>query len=129
MRTVLIADDSKTSVMLVKTTLQRIPDLAFVTVENGAQALDVLANGSVDLLVSDINMPEMDGVELVRAVRRAHDAKSLPIVMITAKSEEAARQEALKLGANACILKPISGRELTAVATRLLSGEDLTAAS
>src|SRR4051794_7940999 len=106
MRTVLIADDSKTSVMLVKTTLQRIPNLEFLTAENGVQALDVLANEQVDLLVTDINMPEMDGVELVRAVRRAHDQKSLPILMITAKGEETARQEGLALGANACILKP-----------------------
>jgi len=73
----------------------------FVFAHNGVEALAQLAaHPNVDLVLSDINMPEMDGVELVRAVRRAHDAKSLPIIMITAKSEEAARQEALKLGAD-----------------------------
>jgi CheY-like chemotaxis protein len=129
MRTVLIADDSKTSQMLVKTTLSRLPEVEILTADNGLEALDVLGKNSVDLLVTDINMPEMDGIELVRAVRKAHDAKNLPIVIITAKGEESARAEGLKLGANACILKPLSGRELTDLATRLLSGESAAASA
>jgi two-component system chemotaxis response regulator CheY len=120
MRTVLITDDSKTSQMLVKTTLQRNPDLEVKTAENGVEALELLTRERVDLLVTDINMPEMDGIELVRAVRRLHDAQALPILIITARGEEAARQEGLALGANACILKPLSGRELTESAQRLL---------
>jgi two-component system chemotaxis response regulator CheY len=121
MRTVLITDDSKTSQMLVKTTLQRIPQLTFLTADNGREALDVLGREHVDLLVTDINMPEMDGIELVRNVRKTHNARSLPILIITAKSEEAARKEGMALGANAYVLKPLSGRELTDLAQRLLS--------
>jgi two-component system chemotaxis response regulator CheY len=121
MRTVLIADDSKTSQMLVKTTLQRIPDLKFLTADNGAEALTVVRNSHVDLLVTDINMPEMDGIALVRAVRETHDQRALPILIITAKGEEAARDQGLALGANGYVLKPLSTRELTELATQLLA--------
>jgi two-component system sensor histidine kinase and response regulator WspE len=120
MRTVLIADDSKTSQMLVKTTLQRIPDLTFLTAENGAEALTVVQNSHIDLLVTDINMPEMDGIALVRAVREMHDQSALPILIITAKGEEQARDQGLALGANGYVLKPLSTRELTDLATQLL---------
>lgn len=120
MRTVLIADDSKTSQMLVKTTLQRISGLQFLTADNGKAALDVLQKSHVDLLVTDINMPEMDGIGLIRAVRAQHDATKLPILIITAKGEEQARDEGMKLGANAYVLKPLSSRELAEHATRLL---------
>jgi CheY-like chemotaxis protein len=118
MRTVLIADDSKTTQMLVKTTLSRIPGLQFRCAENGREALQVLEKEVVDLLVTDINMPELDGIALVREVRRK--TRDLPIVIITAKGEEEARGEGMALGANAYVLKPLSGRELSDVASRLL---------
>jgi len=125
MRTVLITDDSKTTQMLVQTTLQRLRDVQFRTAENGREALSVLAREPVDLLVTDINMPEMDGIALVRAVRKDRPPERLPILIITAKGEEEARGEGMKLGANAYILKPISGRELLATADRLLGGTGL----
>jgi CheY-like chemotaxis protein len=121
MRTVLIADDSKTSQLLVKTTLQRIPDLAFLTAGDGREALSLLQSEHVDLLVTDINMPEMDGIELVRRVREKPDTRALPILIITAKGEESAREKGMTLGANGYILKPLSGRELTSLAMRLLA--------
>jgi len=122
MRKVLIADDSKTSQMLVKTTLQRIPDLEFVTADDGRAAFEVVKKSHVDLIVTDINMPEMDGIELVRAVRAKSDARELPILIITAKGEEQARDQGLALGANAYILKPIAGRDLMDQAVKLLAG-------
>jgi two-component system chemotaxis response regulator CheY len=121
-KTVLVVDDSKTTQMLVKTTLNRIPMLSMMEAGNGREALDLLRKHPVDLLVTDIQMPEMDGIELVREVRRREDLRELPILIITAKGEEAARGEGLRLGANAYILKPISGRELIDTASRLLQG-------
>lgn len=120
MKTILIADDSKTTQMLVRTTLSRMPGLQFVAAENGRQALEVLEGAAVDLLVTDINMPEMDGIELVREVRRRKTSDELPILIMTAKGEDAARGEGMALGANAYILKPLSGRELIDMASKLL---------
>jgi CheY-like chemotaxis protein len=120
MKTILIADDSKTTQMLVRTTLSRMPGLQFMAAENGRQALEVLDGAAVDLLVTDINMPEMDGIELVREVRRRKNSDELPILIMTAKGEDAARGEGMALGANAYILKPLSGRELIDKASKLL---------
>jgi two-component system chemotaxis response regulator CheY len=120
MKTILIADDSKTTQMLVRTTLSRMPGLQFVAAENGRQALEMLDGAAVDLLVTDINMPEMDGIELVREVRRRKSSDELPILIMTAKGEDAARGEGMALGANAYILKPLSGRELIDMASKLL---------
>jgi two-component system chemotaxis response regulator CheY len=120
MKTILIADDSKTTQMLVRTTLSRMPGLQFVAAENGRQALEMLDGAVVDLLVTDINMPEMDGIELVREVRRRKNSDELPILIMTAKGEDAARGEGMALGANAYILKPLSGRELIDKASKLL---------
>jgi two-component system chemotaxis response regulator CheY len=120
MKTILIADDSKTTQMLVRTTLSRIAGVHFVAAENGRQALEMLDGVAVDLLVTDINMPEMDGIELVREVRRRKSSDELPILIMTAKGEDAARGEGMALGANAYILKPLSGRELIDKASKLL---------
>jgi two-component system chemotaxis response regulator CheY len=111
-KTVLVADDSKTTQMLVRTTLQRLPNLRFLFANDGLQALDVLSREAVDLLVTDINMPEMDGIELVSKVRAI--SASLPIVIITAKEETRARERGMALGANSYVLKPLNGRELIA---------------
>ncbi len=120
MKTVLIADDSKTTQLLVKTTLQRIPELEFLSANNGKEALELIDQRSVDLLVTDINMPEMDGVTLVREVRKKRSPRDLPILIITAKGEVEARTEGMANGANAYILKPLSGRDLLQHAARLL---------
>jgi two-component system chemotaxis response regulator CheY len=126
MKTVLIADDSQTTQMLVRTTLQRLPQVQFRQAQNGRLALSMLEKENVDLLVTDINMPEMDGIELVREVRKRQALQQMPILIITAKGEEQARSEGMALGANAYILKPLSSRELVETASRLLEG---TAAS
>lgn len=120
MPTILIVDDSKTTQMLVMNALARIRDVRMLTAGNGQEALDVVAKNDIDLLVTDINMPEMDGIALIREVRKLREAARLPILIITAKAETQARDEGLALGANAYILKPISWHELTSSAERLL---------
>ena len=121
MPTVLIVDDSKTTQMLVMNALARIRDVKMLTAANGREALDVVAKSELDLIVTDINMPEMDGIALVREVRKVRDAERLPILIITAKAEQQAREEGLQLGANAYVLKPLSWHELTSSAEKLLA--------
>jgi len=121
MPNVLIVDDSKTTQMLVMNALGRIRNIRILTAANGREALDVVAKNELDLMVTDINMPEMDGIELIREVRKLRDAARLPILIITAKAENQARDEGLKLGANAYVLKPLSWHELTSSAEKLLT--------
>lgn len=120
MPTVLIVDDSKTTQMLVMNALARIRDIRMLTALNGREALDVVGRTELDLLVTDVNMPEMDGIELIREVRKIRDAARLPILIITAKAENQAREDGLRLGANAYVLKPLSWPELTSTAEKLL---------
>src|SRR5690349_14039748 len=110
MATVLITDDSKTTQMLVMRALHQIAGLTFLTAENGVQALKVLAASTIDLLITDVNMPEMDGIALVREVRKTKSRDELPILIITAKAEASAKEEGLAMGANSYILKPLSGQ-------------------
>jgi two-component system chemotaxis response regulator CheY len=121
MPTVLIVDDSKTTQMLVMNALGRIRDVRLLTAANGREALEVVAKNELDLVVTDINMPEMDGIALIREVRKLRDAERLPILIITAKAENQARDEGLALGANAYVLKPLSWHELTGAAEKLLA--------
>jgi len=119
MRTLLIADDSKTSQMLVQGALARMPDVEILTVGDGEAALELIRSRPVSLLITDINMPRLDGVGLVRAVRLIKPVEELPIVMITAKGDALAA-EGLKLGANVLITKPISRAELVSAVEKLL---------
>jgi len=128
MKTVLIVDDSRTTQLLVRTTLQRLPDTRFISADNGQQALELLGRETVDLIVTDIDMPVMDGVSLVREARKLRTQAQLPILMITAKGEEQARDKGLASGANGYLLKPLSGRDLLSHAARLLqTGEGVVA--
>jgi two-component system, chemotaxis family, chemotaxis protein CheY len=121
-KTVLIVDDSKTMQALLKTTLNRIPMLQIKEACNGREALEVLGREPVDLLVTDINMPEMDGLKLVEEVRSRKTLSDLPILVITTSAADAARGAGLQ-AANARVLQPVSGQEIVAVATQLLDAK------
>ena len=118
MPTLLIADDSKTSQMLLSGVLRRLPGFEVLAVDDGQAALAVIQERPVALLVTDIHMPGLDGVDLVREARR-HSPR-LPIVMVTARGDERAAV-GLQLGADALITKPVSRQELAGVVERLLA--------
>jgi two-component system chemotaxis response regulator CheY len=79
-----------------------------VEASNGAEALGALRNGPVDLVLCDINMPVMDGLEFVRQSRSVESAKGVPIVMITTEGSESHVVEALSNGARGYIRKPFT---------------------
>ncbi len=102
--------------------LKRIPNIHIQEAENGVEALAKLQENSFDLVVTDINMPVMDGLKLISAMRSNDDLKDLPIIIITTKGQEEDRKRGLELGADAYIAKPINSINLIDVTTRLLSG-------
>jgi two-component system chemotaxis response regulator CheY len=104
----LVVDDSKTIRMLLKEQLQ---GLGFEVTEavDGRQALNRLKNMSpVDLVLVDWNMPEMDGLSFVRAVRAEADYSMLPMMMVTTNAELSQVSKALDAGANEYIMKPFT---------------------
>lgn len=88
--------------------------------ENGAQALEAVAEREFDLCITDINMPVMDGTSFVRTLRRAGPQAALPVLMITVQSGDEDRAQALQAGANAFLAKPVARERLAAYARLML---------
>ena len=100
--------------------LARIPDLEAIEADNGVDALRKLASSRFDIIVTDINMPIMDGLKLLTRVRRDPDHKETPVIVITTDSAYEDRTRALRLGANAYITKPIQAPEVINTVRTLL---------
>ena len=107
---ILVVDDELEIVKLVRAYLERA-GFAVVTASEGSQALAVFRHERPNLVVLDLNLPGMDGLDVCRALRRDSD---VPIIMLTARIEETDRLIGLELGADDYILKPFSPREVVA---------------
>ena len=118
-KTILVVDDSATMRQLLALTLKKLKGCEVVEAINGKEAVDKLSSRPFDLLIADLKMPEMDGLELVSHIRDVLKL-SLPIVIVTTKGEEDDRDRGLKGGANAYLTKPISGTALLQLVERLL---------
>ena len=118
----LIVDDSPTVRKLLAFHLKRIPNVSIQQAEHGVDALAKLEETAYDLLVVDINMPVLDGLKLVSAVRSNERTKDIPIVIATTRGQDVDRKKAMDLGADAYIVKPVNGTNLIDITTRLLAG-------
>ena len=108
----LVVEDSPTMRQLIVFALSRVRNLRVVEAEDGVDGLKKLSQQKFDILVTDINMPMMDGLKLVSMVRRDEVHKNIPIVIITTEGAHEDRQRALSLGANAYITKPIQAPQV-----------------
>ena len=116
----LVADDSLTTRMLLKTILEAA-DYEIVTAVDGQQAFDILPQQALDLVVSDVDMPRLDGFELTAAIRMAKPFAQLPVVLVTARETDADKARGLEVGANAYVTKgAFDQRTLLEVIARLI---------
>ncbi len=120
-KTILTADDSASIRQMIVFTLKRA-DYEVIEAVNGRDALQKLGDNDVAMVITDLDMPEMNGFELIRKIRLRQKYKSLPIVIMTTESSAAAKQTAKSAGATAWITKPFTPSQLIVVADRLLSG-------
>jgi two-component system chemotaxis response regulator CheY len=121
-KTILIVDDSATMLMSLKSALA-LGGFQVETAGNGQQALDKLKAGlKPSLIVTDVNMPVMGGLELIGKVRALPGCRFFPILTLTTESEAAKRDEGRRLGATGWLVKPISGGDLLKVIKQLLPG-------
>jgi two-component system, chemotaxis family, chemotaxis protein CheY len=119
---ILIVDDSVTMLMSLKTTLS-LGGFQVETANNGQLAIDKLNAGlKPHLIVTDINMPVMGGLEMIGKVRALPGCRFFPILTLTTESETAKRNEGRKLGATGWLVKPVSGGDLLKVVKQLLPG-------
>ncbi len=112
MPNILIVDDSKTMRHLLCFTAKRVPGAKIIEATNGADALKKLSTEKIDIMLTDINMPIMDGYELVSHVRKHQLYKDIPIIMITTRGAHEDEQKALTIGANAYLTKPVQAHDL-----------------
>ena len=121
--TCLVVEDSPMMRQLLVFALSRVKNLKVTEADDGVDGLRKLARNKFDLILTDINMPIMDGLKLVKRVRTDAVHKDVPIVVITTESAEEDRQRALSLGANAYITKPIQAPQVIAKVKELLGIE------
>lgn len=116
----LVVEDSPMMRQLLVFALARIRRIAVTEAEDGVDGLRKLAAGKFDLVITDINMPVMDGLKLVRRIRSDERHRDVPIIIITTEGGAEDRQRALALGANAYITKPIQAPQVIAKVKELL---------
>ena len=116
----LVVEDSPTMRQLIVFALSRIKVLKVVEADDGVDALKKLSQQHFDILITDINMPMMDGLKLVSMVRKDEVHKDIPIIIITTEGAQEDRQRALSLGANAYITKPIQAPQVISKVKDLL---------
>lgn len=120
---VLVVDDSPTMRQFIIFALQRLPNLQIDEAGDGVAALKKLSSQKYDLLLTDINMPMMDGLKLVGLVRNDVLYENLPIVIITTEGADVTRERALQTGADEFVTKPLQTARLIEVVRRLLDPE------
>jgi two-component system chemotaxis response regulator CheY len=119
---ILVVDDSATMVMSLKTTLA-MSGFDVETANNGQAALDKLKSGiKPNLILTDINMPVMGGLEMIGKVRALTGFRFIPILTLTTESEASKRDEGKRLGATGWLVKPVNGNDLIKVIKQVLPG-------
>jgi DNA-binding response OmpR family regulator len=111
---VLIVEDEQDIAGLIKHTLERTGSAEAEVVGTGDAALRAVSARPPDLVILDLNLPVLGGLEVCRLLRQRSDARHLPIIMLTARTSESDRVAGLELGADDYVTKPFSLRELTA---------------
>ncbi|MBI3491441.1 MAG: response regulator transcription factor, partial [Acidobacteria bacterium] len=111
---ILIVEDERDVASLIKHAVERGGDVEAEIVASGDTALKAVSERPPDLLVLDLNLPVLDGVEVCRILRSRSDTRHVPIIILTARTTEDDRVSGLELGADDYITKPFSLRELTA---------------
>jgi len=117
---ILVVEDSPTMRQLISFALKRLRDAEITEAADGVEGLKKLNSDSFNLVITDINMPVMDGLKLISLIRRDVKYRSIPIMVITTEGGAEDRERALALGANAYITKPIQAGNVLEVVKSLL---------
>ncbi len=119
----LVVDDSQALRRSVMYALERLGDVVCIEAEDGAVAIKRLAESPFDIVLTDINMPLLDGLKLISHMRAEPSTVGTPIVVITTDAAQADRERALKLGADAYLVKPVKAQDVLQAVQRLLAAK------
>jgi two-component system chemotaxis response regulator CheY len=119
-KTILVVDDSSTTRSLISSQLSEIGDYEIQEAATGFEALKMLPAGKVDLIITDINMPDINGLELISFVRENPIYRDIPTVIISTEDSAEDRKRGMELGAEEYIVKPFTAGELREAVERVL---------
>jgi two-component system chemotaxis response regulator CheY len=112
MRRILVADDSPVSRSLVASALSDVDGVEVARVSSGVEAVKLVATDSFDLVLTDVNMPDINGLELLRFIKTNERLRALPVLVISTDAAEPERLRALSLGADGYLAKPFTPDQL-----------------
>ena len=118
---ILIVDDSATIRKMVRSSLRQLADAEFVEAGNGLEAIEQIALGAVSLIILDLNMPDMHGVDVLKFLRRHQGWSDVPVVVLTTRGDETSRETAIAAGASEYLTKPFAPQVLLEAARTLLA--------
>ena len=117
---ILIAEDSPTMRSLIVSTLSAMGDYEIFEAANGFEALRILPREKVDLVITDINMPDINGLELLNFVKGNQQYQKIPLIIVSTEGSEKDKQKGLSLGADAYLVKPFRPEQLEELILRFL---------
>ena len=120
---VLVVDDSPTMRRMVMASLRLLPHVSFSEAGSGLETIERLALKPVDLLVLDLNMPDMHGIEVLKFLRGHQSYQRIPVIVLTTRGDNTSREDALRAGATIYLTKPFDPNELMAQARKLLNSD------
>ena len=118
-KTVMTVDDSASIRQMVSFTLKNA-GYEVIEATDGKDAVDKLSGACVNMVLTDLNMPVMDGLELIRQIRSGGSNKFVPIIMLTTESQDTKKKEGKTAGATGWIVKPFKPQQLLAVVKKVL---------
>jgi two-component system chemotaxis response regulator CheY len=118
---ILIAEDSQTMRSLIASTISVMGDYELIEAANGFEALRILPREKVDLVITDINMPDINGLELISFIKNNPNYQETPLFIISTEGSEKDREKGLSLGADAYLVKPFNPEELQALIRQYLA--------
>jgi len=119
---VLIVDDSSTTRRMISTAIKRLR-LQYEEAKDGFEALQKLPTKTFDLLIVDINMPHINGLEFIQYCKNSDQYKNIPIIIISTEDSEEDKKRGLSLGANAYLIKPALPDQVVEVVQKVLQTE------
>ena len=120
-KTILIVDDSNTARASVEYTLKK-GSYEVLSADDGTTGLEVLGKSpTIDMIITDLNMPKMDGIEFIKNVRKFDQYKYTPILMLTTESQDEKKMEGKAAGASGWLVKPFNPTQLLDVVKRFLN--------
>ena len=120
---VLVVDDSSTVRKFVSVSLE-MQGFSVTTACDGMDALEKLPTQKFDLVITDLNMPNMDGFELIRALRDNNEYRELPVIILTSLSDEVSKENGARLGVSSYVVKPFSLEKIQYEVAKYVSWSD-----